>query len=153
MTVFDDGGNIITAGNGPGTLLWNGAGNGDTFRAACTGTATSSVTLGLYGTGPNETVTTCTSAAVGTGLVMKNTGTLINLLVTATHAGVSASSGVVTVLKNGATQTMTCTIGTGTSCNDGVHTVAYAPGDLISIQFTTQATEVLAGVNAQVVAN
>jgi hypothetical protein len=56
------------------------------------------------------------------------------------------------VLKNGGATTMTCTLGTGTSCTDVTHTQAYAIGDLISIQFTTQAAETLANVRASVVA-
>ena len=158
LSFYDLGGNKLifggsVSGNGPGALNWYGKGNGDTFHAVCTGTATSSSTLGLFGSGPNETLTTCTSTTIGSGLVMQNAGKLINLIVTATHAGVNASSGVVTVLKNGATQTMTCTIGTGTTCSDAVHQVSYVTGDLISIQFTTQTAEVLAGVNATIVAN
>ena len=119
----------------------------------CTGTATSSATLGLYGTGPNETLTTCTSATIGNGVAMPKAGTIFELLATATHAGVNASSGAVTVLKNGVAQSMTCTIGTGTSCQDGVvaHQISVAKGDLISLQFTTQAAEVLAGVQANLI--
>jgi hypothetical protein len=151
---YDDGGNIFTgtiAVASPG--LWNGKGNGDTLRAACTGTATSSVTLGLYGTGPNETLTTCTSATIGSGIVMTNSGTVRMLLVSDTHVGVNASSGVVTVLKNGSTQAMTCTLGTSLSCINQTNTFAVVQGDLISVQFTTQAAEVLAGVNAQIMVN
>ena len=84
---------------------------------------------------------------------MLHTGNLYALNVTATHAGVNASSGVVTVLKNGSATTLTCTIGTLTSCADNTHgPVAYAVGDVISIQFTTQASEVLAGVKASILA-
>lgn len=119
------------------------------IKAACTGTATSSSTLGLYGTGPNVTATTCTSTTVGSGIVMQKAGTLVELIASASHAGVNASSGVVTVLKNGVPTSMTCTIGTGTSCTSGT-TVSYAAGDLISLNFTTQGTEVLAGVQATI---
>lgn len=136
--------NTITAGS---TYL----ATGHQFSGSCTGTATSSSTLGLYGTGPNETVTTCTSTTIGSGTVMTMPGTLYNLIAFASTAGVSASSGVVTVLKNGSSTTITCTIGTGTFCVDGTHAVAYVAGDLISLQFTTQATETLAGVKASVV--
>jgi len=83
---------------------------------------------------------------------MTRAGTLKALIVSAGTGGVNASSGVVTVLKNGSTTTMTCTLGTGTSCTDITHTQAYAAGDLISIQFTTQAAETLANVKAVVVA-
>ena len=121
------------------------------MRGICTGTATSSSTLGLYGIGPNETLTTCTSTTIGCGIPMTQARTVSTLQVTATHAGVNASSGVVTVLKNGSATTIRCTIGTGTSCNDFTHTVSFSAGDLLSIQFTTQASEVLAGVQAQVI--
>ncbi len=121
-----------------------------TVAGICTGTATSSSTLGLYGTGPNETTTTCTSTTLGSGIPMTYSGTLGYLYANATHAGVNASSGVVTVLKNGATTTITCTIGTGTFCEDRTHQVSFVAGDLISLQFTTQATEVLAGVSATI---
>jgi len=83
---------------------------------------------------------------------MNRAGTLLNLQVTAGTGGVNASSGAVTVLKNGSATTLTCTVGTGTSCSDATHTAAFATGDVISIQFTTQAAETLAGVKASVVA-
>jgi hypothetical protein len=118
----------------------------------CTGTATSSSTLGLYGTGPNEVLTTCTSTTIGTGVLQTKAGKILSLGVIASHAGVNASSGVVTVLKNGSPTTLTCTVGTGTSCSDFAvaHQVSVVKGDLVSIQFTTQGTEVLAGVQAAV---
>jgi len=152
-TFFDDGGNTFTGAINNTSGGWSGRGNGDTFRAACTGVATASQTLGLFGTGPNVTLTTCTSTTIGSGLVMNSAGTLRALFITSTAAGVNASSGVVTILKNGATQAMTCTIGTGTSCADQTHTISYVAGDLVSIQFTTQAADTLAGVKAIVVAN
>ena len=122
----------------------------NSLRGACTGVATASSTLGLYGTGPNVTLSTCTSAAIGTGQVMNGIRTLQGLVASASAAGVNASSGVVTVLKNGVATTITCTIGTGTSCNDFTHTVTTADGDLISLQFTTQAADTLAGVKASI---
>lgn len=123
------------------------------FRAvngSCTGVGTAASTLGLYGTGPNEVLTTCTSAAIGTGIVMDHAGSLRILLVNTTAAGVNASSGVVTVLKNGAGTAVTCTIGTGTFCQDNTHVVSFVAGDLISYNFTTQAADTLAGVKASV---
>jgi hypothetical protein len=146
--VADDGGNYFQGPNVLTGLPFQA--DGRTIQGACTGTATSSSTLGLYGTGPNQTTTTCTSTTIGAGITATRPGTLWNLQVTASNAGVSASSGVVTVLKNGSATTITCTIGTSTSCNDGTHSVAIAAGDLISIEFTTQATETLAGVKASV---
>ena len=122
-----------------------------TLQGACTGTATASSTLGLFPLG-QFTATTCTSTTVNIGQVMNRTGTLLNLQVTAGTGGVNASSGVFTVLKNGSATALTCTVGTGISCSDVTHTAAFAAGDIISIQFTTQAAETLAAVKASVVA-
>jgi hypothetical protein len=149
-TVIDQGGNTFT----PGTVGVGTAGSltlqadGHSLKGTCTGVGTAASTLGLYGTGPNVTLTTCTSAAIGTGMAMSGPRTLLGLFVTATAAGTNAASGVVTVLVNGAASTITCTIGTGTSCADGLHTVAVNDGDLVSIRFTTQAADTLAGVKA-----
>lgn len=149
---FDEGSNIYTAGPFFG-------GSAGTFiplksvTGACTGVGTAASTLGLFGTGPNVTLTTCTSTTVGSGIVMDHTGQLQILQVTATAAGTNASSGVVTVLKNGAGTTITCTVGTSTSCIDGTHSVSFVAGDLISINFTTQAADTLAGVKAIVQVN
>ncbi|HEV2964938.1 MAG TPA: hypothetical protein VG649_24145 [Candidatus Angelobacter sp.] len=122
-----------------------------TLQGACTGTATASSTLGLYALG-ELAATTCTSTTLNIGQVMNRAGTLLNLQVTAGTGGVNASSGVFTVLKNGSATTLTCTTGTATSCSDITHTAAFAIGDVISIQFTTQAAETLAAIRASVVA-
>ena len=143
---FVDGGNTLSGANTLTTLTI--VADGHSLKAACTGVATASQTLGLYGTGPNETLTTCTSTTIGSGVPMQGARTALNLIVTATAGGVNASSGVVTVLKNGVATTITCTLGTTTACQDGTHNVSFADGDLISIQFTTQAAETLAGVKA-----
>lgn len=150
-TLIDLGGNSFNGAliNTAATAVWRA--DGHSVMGACTGVVTASSTLGLFGTGPNVTLTTCTSTTIGSGTVMQASGTLRNLTVTATAAGVNGSSGVVTVLKNGATQTITCTLGTTTFCNDPTNTVAYVAGDLISLQFTTQAADTLAGVKAYVV--
>jgi len=145
---ISEGGNSVTANIVGGTGPWSGL---DVLKGACSGTATSSATLGLYGLGQSTTLT-CTSTTVNLGVPMGTNGTLLAMEVTATHAGVNASSGVVTLLKNNVATTITCTIGTGTSCFDTNHTVAYVVGDIISIQFTTQGSEVLAGVAATVLA-
>jgi hypothetical protein len=144
-TFVDLGGNSF---NIPATIQGTLIADGHSLLGSCTGVATASSTLGLYGTGPNETLTTCTSTTIGSGVVISQARTLGPLRVTVTAAGVNASSGVVTVLKNGGATTITCTLGTATSCLDNAHSVAVAAGDLISIQFTTQAADTLAGVKA-----
>ena len=153
-TVTDDGTETYTPGSG---IFGQGAGSGWVFSGrghnlagACTGVGTAASTLGLYGTGPNETLTTCTSTTIGSGQVMQTAGTLNMLIATASAGGTNGSSGVVTVLKNGSGSTLTCTLGTSTFCADGTHSVSYVAGDLISIQFTTQGADTLAGVKASV---
>ena len=144
--VFNDlGGNTLPI---PNNILGTLIADGHSVKGICTGVGTAASTLGLYGTGPNVTLTTCTSAAIGTGITISGSRTLQNLKATATAAGTNASSGVVTVLVDGAGSAITCTIGTGTSCIDGTHSVAVTDGQRVSIQFTTQAADTLAGVKA-----
>ena len=146
----DQGGNSL---NGPGVFAaLFGAWRGDSvYSGSCSGTATSSSTLGMYGLGESAALT-CTSTVVNLGQVMTDARTVRGLAVVAGTGGFNASSGVFTVLKNGGATTVTCTTGTATSCFDGTHTVAFAAGDVLSIQFTTQATETLANVKATVIA-
>lgn len=148
--LYDLGGNTITGTTAP-LAFTAGAqiiADGHSVNGACTGVATASQTLGLYGTGPNETTTTCTSTTIGSGQVMQRAGTLQFLVGTASAAGTAAGSGVLTVLKNGSGTALTCTYGTTTACSDGTHTVAVVAGDLISFNFTTQGSETLADVKA-----
>jgi cytoskeletal protein CcmA (bactofilin family) len=152
-TIYDLGGNVLTGGFIMGAATAANANivaDGHSVKGACTGTATSASTLGLYGTGATVTATTCTSVIIGTGIPVNGIRKMYNLIVHVGTGGVSTSSGVVTVLDNGTPTTLTCTVGTGTACIDGTHTVTTADGDLISIQFTTQTAETLANVKATV---
>lgn len=64
-------------------------------------------------------------------------------------AGAQAGSGVVKVYKNNAATAITCTMGTGTSCNDTSNSVTFAQGDLWSIRVTTgQASDTIANPRA-----
>ena len=147
-TLNDQGGNTW----GTATILGTLIADGHSINGACTGTTLAAGgTFGLYGTGPNITSTTCGGLAAGTvgsGAPMSAARTVQFLVVTASAAGSGAGSGVVTVLKNGVATAITCTIGTGTSCNDGTHSVSVVAGDLITIQFTAAAADTLAGVKA-----
>jgi len=153
-TIFDMGGNTFSTGAGgliyKATSTGSYRSDGRSVNGTCTGVGTAASTLGLFGTGPNETLTTCTSTTIGSGIVMQAAGNLQILTANASAGGVNASSGVVTVLKNGGATALTCTLGTATFCADGAHTVSYVAGDLISLQFTTQAADTLAGVKASV---
>lgn len=121
---------------------------GHSVVGSCTGTANASSTLGLYGTGPNATTTTCTSATIGSGIVSPGGATLQNLVVFSTAAGTATAA--VTVLRNGGATTITCSLSGVTSCIDTTHSVALAAGDLISLQLVTGAAETVANVKAQV---
>ena len=144
---FGGGNKFTVIPTGTGSFIGN-----NMLTGSCQGTATSSATLGLYGLGQFANPA-CTSTVVNLGVPVFQvplSGSINGLRCTATHAGVSASSGVVTVLKNNSTTVtsgpITCTIGTGTSCTDVAHYDIPAVGDVYSIKFTTQGSEVLAGV-------
>jgi hypothetical protein len=118
-----------------------------TYAGVCTGTATASSTIYLYGLGGAGSAETCTLTAVsGNPPVLNRPAALKNLLVTAGTGGVSSSSGVFKILDNGTATGITCTIGTGTTCQDTTHAYLANAGDVITADFTTQASETLAGV-------
>lgn len=122
------------------------------LEGSCTGTATYSATLGLYGLGQYAALT-CTSTTVSLGPVMKHTGTVRSMVIAAGTAGTDAStSGVFTLYKNGSSTTLTCTVGTGTSCSDSTHVQSFVAGDVLAIQFTTHTgSEALANITAYLV--
>lgn len=148
VTVISGDGGLAEAANDNGKAYGITAG-ADTLAGGCTGTATASQTLGLFGAG-QYAATTCTSTVVNLGQTMKRAGVAKNLYCTASAGGVSSSSGVVTLDQvhqtTNATTALTCTFGTGTSCKDTTHSVTFAAGDQLSIQFTTQGSETLANV-------
>ena len=119
------------------------------LEGACTGAATASQTLGLYGLG-QWAAQACTQTAVDLGRVLTQDGTIRYLGVSVSVAGTNASSGVFTVRKNGSDTTVTCTVGTGTTCSDSAHFITVSAGDIISVKFTTQSGDVLAGAKAYV---
>lgn len=157
-TLIDQGGNTVS---GAGQVLFaqtstpSSVMGNQVITGVCQGTASAASTLGLFGAGEIATPN-CTSTTVNIGVPMTRAGTLMGLGVTASAGGVNSSSGVVTVMKTtaGSTSatTLTCTLGTAAFCEDSVHTVSYAIGDVISIQFTTQSAETLANVKANVLA-
>ena len=63
-----------------------------------------------------------------------------NLYVKASAAGGQATSGKVELYKNGSASGLTCTLGTGTTCNDTTHTVALTTSDVWSVRITTAQT-------------
>lgn len=121
--------------------------NASSIRGWCGGTGTSSATLALYLLG--SITTGCTGTVSNTGAFLAaHGGTFKNLYVFAGTGGVNSSSGVVTLYDNGVATTLTCTLGTGTSCNDTTHTPLGIAGHLYTLRFTTQASETLANIAA-----
>lgn len=149
--VIDQGGNVFTTNAGMGNITWGGIAGVNTPTAGCTGTATSSATLFLQSPFGLAALPNCTNATANIVWMAPASGSIQGMFLSATHAGVSASSGVVTLFKNGSSTAATCTFGTTTRCSyDGAASpIAFSTGDVFTIQYTTQAAEVLAGLNAQ----
>lgn len=112
------------------------------MQFSCTGTATAASTLSLSGGA-------CTNT-LGILFPVSSSATIANLRCKSQGAGVNASSGAVTVRKNGVAQTTTCTIGTGTTCSDLTHTFSVAAGDTVDLVFTTQTAETLGNIGCTV---
>lgn len=125
-----------------------GTANTPNYGANCNGVATASATLGLPGFGEITTVG-CSGVYAGTQEhVMTSAGTATKLYVKCGTGGTNASSGVFTVMKNNAAQTITATIGTATSINDTAHSFSWVAGDSTGIRWTTQVGETLANCSA-----
>lgn len=144
---YDDGGNIFTKGGVNSTIGGQLIADGHSVKGICTGSATASTTLGLYGTGPNATTTTCTSATIGSGIPVSGPRTLNLLSCKVSVAGTTAST--CTVLVNGSsTGAPTCTIAAAaTSCADDQHQLAVADGALVSLEFISGAVTTPSGVS------
>ncbi len=122
-----------------------------TVAGSCTGTASSSLTIGLYGTGPQTTTTTtCTATPIGSGIVMDHAGTIAYLQVSYSAAGVAGDTVVVLDNNSALGTSITCAPTAGTSCSDMAHTDSFAAGDRISIEVNTGVAETLANVIANV---
>jgi len=141
-TIFDDGGNTFTysgtmhSAGPPG----NWVADGHSVVATGSGVCTSSQTSGLYGTGPNATTTTCTSATIGSGIAMNSPRTMPFFLCTSTASG----TGVCNVLGNGSV-IATCNITATTWCQPAAP-VALTDGELISGDLTAPGSNTLANI-------
>jgi hypothetical protein len=130
-----------------------------TAHAYCTGTAAPSSTLVLFGAGSSQP--SCTSPVgteSGAQLLMNSSGRVSNLAVRCGQSGVSAESGVFSIwdlhsgtamagASSGEDTGVSVTYGTtkaNTTVFDPTHSFAYAKGDLLRVQFKTQAGETLA---------
>jgi hypothetical protein len=152
--------NNVTIG---GTCSGCGGKSMRTAQAFCTGTATSSATLALFGAG--AAAPACTSG-VGTEnvgqMLMTTGGSVSSLAVRCAHTGVNPTSGVFSIwdLPSGTAMSgpeagvntgLTVTYGTAkanTTLFDTTHSFAYSKGDLLRIQFTTEHNETLGSCEA-----
>jgi hypothetical protein len=136
-----------------------------TAQAFCTGTASSSSTILLFGAGGAQTSCTQTPGPQTLQQVVTATGgTVSNLAVRCGHLGSQPASGKFTVWDlpsgtamfdafSGVNTGLTVTVGnSAANANrtliDSTHTFNYAAGDMIRIQFTTDARETLSDCTA-----
>jgi hypothetical protein len=152
------GGNTGLAGTGGLTVTSPGtyAADGHSVKAVCTGVATASSTLALISTGTSLTgtalTTTCTGTTLDKGIAVQGARTLQNLTCASSSTTVSVVCTAMTSHNGGAfaSSGVTCTMTAATSCTDGVHTLAVADGDFVTIQIVTGAAETGANIKAQV---
>ena len=145
-----EGNSFVKGITNTGTInVVDGAGG---YTGACTGTVTSASTVFLYGLG-QTTASTCTATAQVGGKVMTKPGTAYALYCTAGTGGNQAADAC-TLVKNGAAQTMTCSLNGVTSCTDGTaaHQIAYVQGDILAIEVIAGTGTTLANVKGTMVA-
>jgi hypothetical protein len=130
---------------------WFHSGTGSAWSAAttvpagfCTGTAGSAQTEYLNGAACSGATTATFSYTVATD------GELANLHVNSSAAVVGGTGkDVLTVYKNGAATSITCTIAaSGTSCADTADGVATKVGDYIQFQFVSATSDTAANISA-----
>jgi len=155
----------IPLGDSNGKITASQLSSARTAQAFCAGTASSSSTLLLFGAGTSQTACTQVPGPQTLQQVLLTTdGVLSNLAVRCGHPGSQPSSGTFTVwdLPSGAAMSnavsgintgLIITIGNAAgnankTLIDTRHTYTYAAGDMIRIQFTTQANETLADCTA-----
>lgn len=111
------------------------------FTSYCTGVATASQTIFMPGFGGSAT--TCTTTA-RTGGMAVSAGTIKNLRVNLSAAGKAGDAATVEIA--GVSSALTCTFGATTSCADTTHTAAVTAGQVLTVKFTTGASETAANV-------
>jgi hypothetical protein len=101
------------------------------LAGGCTSTVTNLSTVVLW---PFQSiVTTCTSGTSEPGLPIR-AATIRDLRVVNKEASATAGDGVVTVYKNGAGQSLTCTIGTANACQDLTGSFTTASNDQVTVK-------------------
>ena len=117
-----------------GTVTVNGAA---TFSGFCSGTVGSNATNYVFGLGGAAIACSSNTSAVSAA-VMPTSGTLENFVVYAGTAPGGSLTDVLTVNKNGAATSITCSlVHTTATCSDTSHTASVAAGDLITVSDAT----------------
>jgi hypothetical protein len=62
-----------------------------------------------------------------------------NLYYLASAANSSSKTNTITVLKNGSSTALTCSVTNATTCNDTTHSFSVVAGDWLSVRMVTQA--------------
>jgi hypothetical protein len=155
----------IPLGDSNGKIAASQLSSARTAQAFCAGTASSSSTLLLFGAGTSQTACTQVPGPLTLQQILLTTGgVLSNLAVRCGYLGSQPSSGTFTVwdlpsgtaMFNAASGTntgLTVTVGNAAAnanktIMDTRHTYAYVAGDMMRIQFTTQANETLGDCTA-----
>ena len=112
------------------------------LSAFCQGTVSANTTVFLTQMG--ATTTACTTTTAAAGMPMPASGTIKNLYVVLGTGGKTGDA--VTIAKNGTNTTVTCTFGTGTSCNDLTHSFTVAAGDVLTAKVSTGASDSAANI-------
>lgn len=137
----------ITAGTG--ISLSSGANCTTTCTINVSGLSTN--TPVFFGTGAASALAANTTGFIGFADMCSPTetaclvtipiaGTVKNFYATASNASGAGQSYVFTLRKNGADQTVTCTMSNTTTCNDTTHSFAVAAGDTMTIKVVSSAT-------------
>jgi len=130
---------LDTTGNVPATQLGNVTvvGNNYVLYGFCSGPSGGSNLTYFMVPGSTGTSTGC-SNSTGIEMPIASAGTLKNLYVNAVHAGSNASNVVVYV--NGVATGLTCSIDSGTTCSDTVHTANVSQGNTWSVRYAPGGT-------------
>jgi hypothetical protein len=127
-------GTVFTGSQGAGTLVLSNTAT-PPLMFGCTGAAKPAGTFFLSGG---------SSCNLGSGYSFPvSAGSFANLRCAANAGGVNNHDGVITIRRNSVVQPVTCTLGTGTSCNDTIHSFNTTAGDKVDVQVATQASTTL----------
>lgn len=138
---------ILPVANGGTATTGLSSGQIVAFCESTVGTVTATrYMLNMFHSGANILCSSATSGSIFE-MPMPITCTAQKLYVKASAAGGQVTSGKITLNKGGSAQALTCTLGTGTTCNDTTHTVSFTAGDTYSLDVTTaQTTDTTANV-------